>query len=479
MSLGVLKVAASLEAANVDVEVLDLSGYANAVGIVQQHARQSDASVFGITATTPQYPAAVSIAASIRSAGRTILGGPHATLTAAAAKKEKSKGITGRATRSFAAMGEKFDCIVAGDGEMAILGAIQDGAPPYIDADGRPSSLFMDDAILEATPIPARHLVDVSSYHYQIDGVPALSLIAQLGCPFGCGFCAGRHSPMLRHIRKRSSESVVAEMMHMSDTYGCRGFMFYDDEMNVNKNMVELMELITKTQRDRGEEWRLRGFIKAELFNDDQARSMWDAGFRWILVGFESGSPRILENIAKRATREDNTRCIETARRHGLKTKALMSLGHPGESEATVGDTRRWLIEMEPNDFDVTVITPYPGSPYYDDARQNGGFYTYTARGGDVLHMEDVDYSETADYYKGAPGAYVSHVWTDELDPGSLVRERDDLEFSVRQRLGVTFNPSAAALSYEPSMGQTALPSHLLRISHGSLPGSKLHAIQS
>ena len=78
---------------------------------------------------------------------------------------------------------------------------------------------------------------------------------------------------------------------------------------------------------------------------------MFEAGFRQILVGFESGSPRILENIQKIATRDDNTRCMEIAHRHGLKVKALMSLGHPGESEETIRETHEWLLQAKPFDF--------------------------------------------------------------------------------------------------------------------------------
>jgi hypothetical protein len=65
------------------------------------------------------------------------------------------------------------------------------------------------------------------------------------------------------------------------------------------------------------------GVIKAELFTDEQAGAMYAAGFRWILVGFESGSSRILENINNKATRAENTRYVEIAQRHGLKVKAL------------------------------------------------------------------------------------------------------------------------------------------------------------
>jgi hypothetical protein len=95
--------------------------------------------------------------------------------------------------------------------------------------------------------------------------------------------------------------------------------MFYDDELNVAKSMPSLMAGIDGLAKSLGAEFRLRGFIKSELFTDEQAESMVRAGFRWILVGFESGAERILTNIRKQATVADNTRCMEIAHRHGLK----------------------------------------------------------------------------------------------------------------------------------------------------------------
>ncbi len=471
MSLGVLRVAAMLEQANVGrVEVLDLSGVSNYLDAVAAHvATRADdpAPIYGITATSPQLPAAVRIAGAIRASkpgSHLILGGPHATLANAAARREAKRGRPGRGARAMDALRRNFDVIVAGDGERAVFDAVRAPRGSVIDADDRRSPYWLSDADLETTPFPARHLVDVTSYHYKIDGAPALSLIAQLGCPFGCKFCAGRASPMLRNIRTRSSESIVTEMIEMHRRFGCGGFMFYDDELNVNPGIVDLMEQIVAAQKRLGAEWRLRGFVKAELFTPQQADAMRRAGFRWLLVGFESGSDRILDNIAKRAAKDDNTRCVEIAHEAGLKVKALMSLGHAGESAETVADTTEWLLDVRADDFDATIITPYPGCPYYDEAVNEGGHWIYTAPSGDRLHQREVDYTAEADYYKGRPGdGYVAHVWTDHLTSRDLVRERDRLEASVRERLGIPFNPSAPAIAYEHSMGQSALPPSILR----------------
>jgi radical SAM superfamily enzyme YgiQ (UPF0313 family) len=308
----------------------------------------------------------------------------------------------------------------------------------------------------------------VDSYHYSIDGERALSLIAQLGCPFSCGFCGGRTSPSFRRIRTRSTENVVAEMKYLYIKYGVKGFMLYDDELNVNIKMVELMRAIKRVQVELGVEWKLRGFIKAELFTHEQAEAMKEAGFKWILVGFESGSKKILQNINKKATREENTRAMKIAHEHGLKVKALMSIGHPGESLETIEETLAWLIEAKPDDFDISIITVYPGTPYYNEAVLEDGKWVYTyEKTGDRLYQVDVDYTTVANYYKGNPdGGYHAYVSTDYLSAEDLVRERNRVEHEVRAKLNIPFSHSAPAMMYEHSMGQSGVfPSNILRVS--------------
>jgi hypothetical protein len=131
-----------------------------------------------------------------------------------------------------------------------------------------------------------------------------------------------------------------------------------------------------------------------------------------------------------------------------------------------------WLIAMQVDDFDCSIITTYPGTHYYDLAVPDptrDGVYRYThPKTGDHLYAHDVDYTKTADYYKGDPSdGYRSFVFTDELTSEDLVELRDAVERRVRSELGIPFNPSRAAIRYEHSMGM-GLPDFVLRRSRSS-----------
>ena len=472
VNLGILRVAAVLEQKNYKIDFLDLSGVKNYIDVLHNYLESDNSSkTFGITATTPQIPNAVKLCKVIKSKSKNskvILGGPHVTLMHTASKREQKNGLEkgDRATLDVRNLSSIFDVLVCGDGEKSIFEAlkIDNGV---VDADDSKSSLFLTDEDFSSLPFPARHLIDMDSYEYYIENTRAVSLIAQLGCPYRCTFCSGRNSPFLRKIRTRSIESIIEEIDFLYKTYGYKGFMFYDDELNVNKGVVSLMCQLRDYQEKNGVEFRLRGFIKAELLTDEQASAMYEAGFRWLLTGFESGDEKILYNIRKIATIDDNNRCIEIAKRNNLKVKALMSIGHAGESHKTIENTKNWLLRVGPDDFDCTIITTYPGSPYFDNAQKQGNIYVYTdPKTNDRLYQSPINYLEDLDYYKGDPeDGYVSYVWTDYISSQDLVKERNELEIEVRNKLNIALNPSRPGVEYEHSMGQgnVSIPDYILR----------------
>jgi radical SAM superfamily enzyme YgiQ (UPF0313 family) len=150
---------------------------------------------------------------------------------------------------------------------------------------------------------------------------------------------------------------------------------------------------------------------------------------------------------------------VQIAHKYGLKVKALMSVGHPGESAETILAIRDWLIDMKVEDFDCTVITTYPGTPYYDLSvpdLNKPNVWTYThKKTGDRLHSYELDHTVTADYYKGDPnGGYTAYVFTDYLSSEEIVKLRDQVENEVRSELKIPFYAGSAALKFEHSMGQ-------------------------
>lgn len=423
-SLGVLQVAASLRDNGHDVHVLDLAGYGQERMVSEVVSAASDHyAVYGFTATTPQFPYVVELLQIIRSVcpeGRVIIGGPHATVD-----PESCQG---------------FDCVVMGDGEDAVLQAIESGAPHVIDAASTVQKGELN------WRWPARDLIDMYSYKYRLAGRLGTSMLWSMGCPYGCLWCCGRLTPFLRRQRQRSVDDVVSEAEHLVKTYGVGAVTAYDDEINIQPEpLVDLCNKLAPLGL------RYRAFIKANLFDDQQAEAMARAGFVEVCTGVESGSDRILGIMQKGTSFEINRRAREIAKRHGLRFKAFCSIGHVGETHWDVMETRRWLLEVKPDDFDVTVITIYPGTPIYAKREFVGceadghRVVKYVHRSkkpgedGATLFFTEVDYSKEFSWYKGKPNAYVSHVWTPDLSRKDLVRLRDGVEDEVRQALGIPF----------------------------------------
>lgn len=441
-TLGVLQVAAALEAGKHEVLVVDLAGLADPRTGLLEATKGVAWDAIGLTATTPQFPAAVQIADWLKDthAGvRTIIGGPHATVM------PESCGM--------------FDVVVRGDGEELAETALTVPRGTTLDGATNVQNGKLD------WRWPARHLIDLDSYRYTLAGLKGTSMMLSQGCPYNCSFCCGRTIAYYRRVRVRDVDDVVNEMRDLKDRYGMQSVMAFDDEVNLlNEPLLEFCAKIAPLGM------KFRAFVKANLFNDIQAEAMAKAGFVEVCTGVESGSNRVLGIINKQTTRDINTRFVQLARKHGMAAKAFCSLGHPGENHQSVEDLKSWLVEAHPTDFDVTVITIYPGTPIWEGRQEIGRtddgrtVYRYVRESqrpeehGATLFFEAVDYAREFNFYKGKPGEYVSHVWTPDLDKVALAQMRDDVEAHVRKTLAIPYPKRHSGDQFEHSMGQGLSP---------------------
>ncbi len=491
-SLGLLNIAGVALEAGHHVDLYDLAGRRDyemqARSIAQKHY-----DIYGLTATSPQFSYAINILQSIKEAdraSRVIVGGPHATMFADLRRKRLEQfGLEEKVYESdvnFQSL-ERFDQIIEGE-EFGIFEALKSLGNPS------PEKWVYAGTFdnLDELPFLPRELIDMKSYlfkddgrpKFEINGGPATSILSQRGCPFNCNFCSGRNIPQYRHIKSRetgkiraySPERIVAELNHVNQKFPLvTGFMFYDDELNLEvRTTMALMEALEKNNKEREKlneaPYSFRGFVKSELFvrHPEIAPAMRRAGFNILLTGFESGSDRILTNyVKKNTTTAINYRMAELAFQNDIQIKALAMMGHPTETIEDVKQTRD-LIEKVGNlaqkhnmpwDFDLTILTPYPGSKVYDDLRKNTGIFSdqfQKVLGEGELYVKEVDFARETAPYKTAPGENVVHVRTATLSSEALLELRDEIDDKLRTTYGLRrYTRDNAIKSIEHSMGQT------------------------
>ncbi|MEK6874477.1 MAG: radical SAM protein [Nanoarchaeota archaeon] len=468
------------------------------------HVARKPYTAFCLTATSPQFMYAEQIRKIIRrerSDSHIVIGGAHPSLVSTLRRTKinewmrKDPTLGGDQSRVHAMLAEfdpnistleQYDLIYEGDGESAVHQVVDLAEAKRIIALGN-SKWFNAPRIqdLDTLGIPARHLFHMETYKYSIDNKHAMSVMTQRGCPFGCEFCSGRDSEMYRKIRMRGSDHVIRELRHMQQVHGADAFMFYDDEFNLDTNRTkQLCEAMIRLRKDEGILYSWRAFMKSEIMvkNPEIAMYMKDAGCVEVCTGVESGSTFILKHVIHKNTSPDlNLKARQIIKVTGMKYKSFTMVGHPGETEQDAMDTLEWIKAAHPDDFDVTVCTPYPGAPIYDRAqRHNGNIFVYDdsiTRGGQPkrddkgqirpvrLYFEKPDYSKQVSFYKGVPGEYVSLVWTDALSQKRFVELREFIDAEAREYLGLS--KIARPSGYDQSMG--APPARMFSTNSGNL----------
>jgi anaerobic magnesium-protoporphyrin IX monomethyl ester cyclase len=394
--LGVMYLSAYLKQHGHDVIVYDYNDPNSGKG-KWPSVEQSEIICF--TGTTPQFSEIVNLHKTLKTTLADklwIIGGPHASVDSESCLKAG------------------FDGVVIGDGEIALHRIIQ----RKIERGQFFGKLkfFLPVMNLDLLPFPDWSAVDLKKYHYKIDCEEATSMITQRGCPYSCAFCC--HWQGYRETRYRSPQNVVSEIQALQNSYGYRAFMFWDDEFNLNQiRTIKLCEALKPLQI------KFRCFIRANLFDERLAQAMRDGGCVEVGCGVESGSQRILDNNNKQTTVEQCTRARQICREHNIRFKAFIIVGLSGDDDGSISETKEWLRKNEPDDFDVTINTPYPGSPEWEHPENYDLIFNKEK-------MRKQLYRGT--FYKGPSK---SPVATKALSARRLVEIRDEIEDEFNRKV--------------------------------------------
>ena len=148
--------------------------------------------------------------------------------------------------------------------------------------------------------------------------------------------------------------------------------MFYDDILPLNKpRTLAIMELMNKYNLI----WRC--FLRTDVISHqggfEYLRQLSEAGLVEVLAGVESADNCIKANIHKGTTIEQDTQVLRWCKQLGIKFKASVILGLPGESWESMNRTREWILTERPDRIDICTLIPFPGTPLTNIGNGGGG----------------------------------------------------------------------------------------------------------
>jgi radical SAM superfamily enzyme YgiQ (UPF0313 family) len=272
-----------------------------------------------------------------------ILGGLHVTLLPEEAQRHA-------------------DAIVVGEAEPVWPQLIRDleagQLKPRYDARGQPFDL--GDA-----PMPRFDLLDPSRYN-------RITVQTQRGCPFSCEFCAAsiRLQP---GYRVKPVWKVLDEILEIRRIWSDPFIELADDNTFASRRHGrEVVEAL----RGLGIKWFTECDISVAR-DKELLRAMKESGCAQILVGLESPQPSGLDGLERRSNWKrrqlDGYRsAIEAIQDAGITLNGCFVLGLDGTDASSFDAVYDFVRETGLYEVQITVLTPFPGTPLYDRLLKEG-----------------------------------------------------------------------------------------------------------
>jgi len=169
--------------------------------------------------------------------------------------------------------------------------------------------------------------------------------------------------------RQKSPDRVAEELIAIMRRYSFNSIMFYDDCILARKDFLgKLLERIRK-------EKKLEIMLQARADNicqlGNDIKELKSLGLKAVIVGFESGSQRILDFIRKDTTVDQNIQASEILHAHGIKIIGNFMIGLPTETNDEITKTTKMASKIRSTISSCTFYSPIPGSYIYDYCREN------------------------------------------------------------------------------------------------------------
>ncbi|OGD11621.1 MAG: radical SAM protein [Candidatus Aminicenantes bacterium RBG_13_62_12] len=313
----------------------------------------ASADLVGISTITSTAPRAYAIADRVRAMGIPVLmGGPHVTYVTEEALEHADFVVRGEGEAALAAFidarerGEGFADVPSLSYKDAAGKVVHNPmAPRAADLDRIP---FPDFTLLRPDAKGPKHM-------------PSIPVLTSRGCPFDCSFCSVT-GMFGRKYRFRSTANIIEELRLYNDRKTL--IFFYDDNFAADpKRTRDLCEAMIR------EKFRFKWTtqVRADIARDpDLVRLMKKAGCHTVYIGFESVNPDSLEGMKKSQTVAEIARAVKVFRRCRIHIHGMFVLGFDEDDWKSVRKTVRFARKARLTSTQFLILTPLPGSAFYD-----------------------------------------------------------------------------------------------------------------
>jgi len=311
---------------------------------IRDAATLPECDLAAISTYTAQARDAYAVAARYREMGvATVMGGLHATVMPDEVLRH-------------------CDAVVVGEGELSWPALLNDAERGRLKRVYEPNGRQFD---LADAPMPRFELASPSKYN-------RFTVQTQRGCPWRCEFCAS--SVLLSpHHKLKPVAKIMDEIREIRRIWPRPFIEFADDNSFVNRKHARLL-----MDEMAGEE--VRWFAETDISIADDADlldRMRTAGCAQLLIGLESPTAAGVDALElkrnwKRKRLDGYKAAIERIQSAGIAVIGCFILGLDGDTRDVFDEVWRFVEESGLYQVQITVLTPFPGTPLFARLRREG-----------------------------------------------------------------------------------------------------------
>ncbi len=223
---------------------------------------------------------------------------------------------------------------------------------------------------IDALPVPDWSILDQRQFIKPFRGniVRMAYYLQSRGCPYGCTYCTNNYMNKLykghTYYRRRANQKTIDDLVYLKEAYQLDMIRFFDDTF-----LIDSVDNFEKFKNDYLQRVNMPFImsVRPNLVTEDKVRILAEMGCKVATIGIETGSERVRREIFKRNISDEQiVSSFKLMKKYGIETTSLNMIGIISETRNDLFKTVEMNREVQPDNYILTYIYPYPRTEYRD-----------------------------------------------------------------------------------------------------------------